>query len=163
MTTLAERLHRLVRHGRSPEAVSRDTVVLAYQRLLGRDPESEAVIAQAMRFASPLALFEAILGSAEFQARGGHRMDHCAAPLDVDWRVEPDVAAAFLARIAETWRLLGEERPYWSVLAGPEYLPENMAGQQQRFYDSGADDLQILLTTLARIGRAPAEFPVVFE
>jgi SAM-dependent methyltransferase len=147
-----------------PEPVSREVVVWAYQRLLGRDPESEDAIAGKMAFSSPFALIEAILDSAEYAARGGRHMDDYAGPLDVDWQVEPDVAAALLARISETWRQLGQERPYPSVVEGPEFRQVNMtAERQQAFYDSGGDDLRMLLATLLRVGRRPAEFPVVFE
>ena len=74
-----------------------------------------------------------------------------------------DVSAALLARISETWRQLGEKRPYWSVLAGPEFQGEDTVERQQAFYDSGVDDLRILLATLSRVGRRPEEFTVVFE
>src|SRR6266851_2950722 len=117
MTTLAERLSRLVRPGKPADSVSRDIVVWAYRRLLGREPESEEVIASAMRFPSPLALVEAILASEEYRGRATRRMDHFAAPLEVEWQVEPGLMADFLTRISETWRRLGQERPYWSVLA----------------------------------------------
>jgi hypothetical protein len=164
---LAGHLYQFARRLRRPEPVSREIVMWAYQRLLGRDPESEDVIAEKLALSSPFAVIKAILDSEEFALRGpqpGARyMDNCAAPLDVEWRVEPAVAATMLARILETWRQLGEERPYWSVLAGPEFLTESTAEQKQTFYDSGADDLRMLLATLSRVGRRPEEFPVVFE
>src|SRR3954466_14950401 len=61
------------------------------------------------------------------------------------------------------WKHLGEERPYWPVLSSPEYLPENAPTGQYSFYESGAKDLRMLVTPLARIGRPPSEFPVAFE
>jgi SAM-dependent methyltransferase len=161
---LTRHLDQVARLLKRPEPVSREIVVRAYQRLLGRDPESEDVIAEKMAFSSPFALIEAILDSAEYAARGGSHMDNYAGPLDVDWQVEPDVVAALLARISEAWRQLGQKRPYQSVQTGPQFSPENMtAERQQAFYDSGADDLRMLLATLLRVGRRPVEFPVVFE
>jgi SAM-dependent methyltransferase len=139
-------------------------VVWAYRRLLDREPESEEVILAEMRLESPLALLEAILNSAEFRAHDAtHRMQHYAPPLDVEWQVPPALAGQLLSRVTDTWEHLGEEQPYWSVLSSPEYLPENASTRQHSFYASGADDLRVLVATLARIGRRPTEFPVVFE
>lgn len=135
----------------------------AYRRLLGREPESEEIILEKMRFSSPFAVIEAILESPEYMARGARYLDIYAGPLDVEWQAEPAVAAALLARVAETWRQLGEQRPFWSVLAGSEFLGEPTVERQLDFYNSGADDLRMLLTTLSRVGRQPEEFPVVFE
>ena len=147
-----------LRRHRRPQSVSREIVVWAYQRLLGREPESEDVISEKMHLSSPFAVINAILDRPEYAARTRY-MDSYAGPLEVEWRVEPDVAAAMLAHISERWRQLGEKCPYWSVLAGPEYLSENTAEQQQVFYDSGADDVRMLLATLSRVGRRPEEFP----
>ena len=162
LDTLATRLYQFVRRPRWPEVVSREIVVWAYQRLLGREPGSEIVITEKMNLRSPFAVIKAILDSPEYAARTPY-MDSYAEPLEVEWQVEPDVAAAMLAHISERWRQLGEECPYWSVLAGPEFMSENSAERQQAFYDSGAGDLRMLLATLSRVGRRPEQFPVVFE
>jgi SAM-dependent methyltransferase len=139
-------------------------VMWAYRRLLAREPESEEVILTAMRLESPVALLEAILDSDEFQGRDAtHRRQHCAPPLDVEWQVPPALAGQLLSRVTDTWERLGEERPYWSVLTSPEYLPENAVTGQHSFYESGAGDLRMLVATLTRIGRRPSESPVVFE
>lgn len=161
---LTKRLNRRQRPDNTKVAVSRDMVIWAYHRLLDREPESEEVILTAMRLESPLALLEAILTSAEFRAHDAtHRMHHYASPLDVEWQVPPALAGQLLSRVTDTWERLGEERPYWSVLSNPEYLLENASAGQRSFYESGADDLRMLIATLARIGRRPSEFPVVFE
>lgn len=160
---------RLFRPADSPEppepapAVTREMVVWAYRRLLGRDPDSDAVIAEAIRLGSPLAILDLILDSDEFAARGVRHMDRFAPPPDVAWQAAPDILAALLERISATWQHLGEECPYWSVLSGPEYAGEDTPERRQAFYDSGSDDLRVLLATLARLGRRPAEFPVLFE
>jgi SAM-dependent methyltransferase len=54
-----------------------------------------------------------------------------------------------------------EKQPYRSVFSGA--VGELTADRQQAFYDSGADDLRMLLATLSRVGREPVEFPVVLE
>ena len=153
------------RHRRSG-GVSRDAAIWAYRLLLGREPESEDAITAASLFESRDALVRAVATSPEFATRGllgPRQMDACAAPLDVEWQVDAMTMEALLADVAATWTRLGQERPYWSVLAGPEYLPENAATRRQAFYDTGADDLRMLLATLARAGREPAQFDVAFE
>jgi SAM-dependent methyltransferase len=158
-------VRRLWQSGSSPgrsEPVTREFVLWAYKRLLGREPENEDVITEKTNFSSPVAVLQAILDSEEYATRGAY-MDNYAGPLDVEWQVSPDANAALLARVSETWRQLGEKRPYWSVLAGPEFQEEDTVERQQAFYDSGADDLRILLATLSRVGRRPEEFTVVFE
>ena len=163
LDTLATRLYQFLGRHRRRKAVSREIVVWAYQKLLGRDPESEEVIAEKLAFSSPFAVVKAIVDTAEFALRNARYMDKYAGPLDVEWRAEPAVLTTLRAHISETWRRLGEERPYWSVLTGPEFLTVSTAEQKQTFYDSGADDLRMLLATLSRIGRRPEEFPEVFE
>ena len=161
---LTKRLNRRRRPNNAEATLSRDMVMWAYRRLLAREPESEEVILTAMRLESPVALLEAILDSDEFQGRDAtHRRQHCAPPLDVEWQVPPALAGQLLSRVTDTWERLGEERPYWSVLSSPEYLPKNPSAGQHSFYESGVDDLRMLVATLARIGRRPTEFPVVFE
>ena len=160
--TLIGRLWQSSPRRSRPEPVSREFVLWAYKRLLGREPESEEVIAEKMNFSSPFAVLKAVLDSDEYATRGAY-MDNYAEPLDVEWEIALDVSAALLARVSETWRQLGEKRPYWSVLAGPEFQGEDTVERQQAFYDSGVDDLRILLATLSRVGRRPEEFTVVFE
>ena len=146
---------------------ARDAVIWGYRLLLGRDPESEDVVKAAMRFPSPEAFVRAIVTSAEFRNKGiigVRQMEPAAPPLDVEWQVDDATMAELLAQLAQSWERLGAERPHWSVLAGPEHLPENMtATRQHEFYDGGAYDLHLLLATLARVGRAPGEFATVFE
>ncbi len=162
----AKLLYRRLRRDRRPGTLPRDVAIWAYRLLLGREPESEDAITTATLFESTEAMVRAFIASVEFKARGAgaRMMPPHAAPLDVEWQVDAATMEELLAWLAQTWERLGKERPHWSVLAGPEFLPENMTTQQrQAFYDSGADDLSMLLATLARVGRKPAEFDVLFE
>ncbi len=56
------------------------------------------------------------------------------------------------------WRRIGEEQPYWGVITQPEYRLEAMTPEaMERFYLSGAHDLQAAAASLKRVsGRAPA-------
>jgi len=81
----------------------------------------------------------------------------------IEWRVDRNTAAALLAQVSSTWARLGEERPYWSVLASDQFLPENASSQREAFYQSGAGDTAMILEAMARIGCDPGQFPVFFE
>jgi SAM-dependent methyltransferase len=149
-----------------PGKVRREDVIAAYRVLLGREPESEQAIATAIRHDSIEALLRAFWGSPEFRSRCASAMrlmDEHAPPIEVEWEVSDTTLATLLGRVAETWVRLGVERPYWSVLAGPQYLPENVAGLEEGFYESGRNGLQMLLATLSRVGCEPAQLPGVFE
>jgi len=156
-----------MRRLRGRSSPTREAVIWGYRLLLGREPENETVIDAATRFPSPEAFVRTIVGSPEFRGKGFigvRQMDPLAPPLQVEWRVDGAAMEELLGLVAQSWQLLGEERPHWSVLAGPEYLPENVTSQRQReFYESGGFDLHVLLATLARVGRDPGEFPTVFE
>lgn len=146
--------------------LAREAATWAYRLLLGREPESEEALSAASLFESPEALVRALLASPEFTARGlagVRRMHPRAEPLEVEWQVDSATMQELLTEVERSWTLLGQERPYWSVLAGPEYLPDNAAGREDDFYRSGADDLQMLLATLGRVGRDAAQFDVAFE
>ncbi len=164
---LSQRLGGLLRRRRKHRSPAREAVIWGYRLLLDRDPESEAVVEAAMRFPSPEAFVRALVTSTEFRNRGmigGRQMEPFAAPLEVAWEVDRGAMDELLAHIAASWERLGEERPHWSVLAGPEHLPENMTpARRSEFYEGGRYDLQLLLATLARVGRDPAEFATVFE
>lgn len=154
------------RRGRSHRPLSRETVVWAYRLFLGRDPENDEVIDAATLYPSREDLVRAFLASAEFRSRGlpgWRQMDPFAGPLDAEWQVAAPVMDELRDRMAVMWERLGRERPHWSVLAGPEHLPENIAAHEQAFYDGGDWDLRMLLATLTRVGRSPAEFDLLFE
>lgn len=144
----------------------RDLAIRAYRLLLGRDPESEEETTAATLFEPIEALVRALVERLEFAARDGTAppMPGEAPPLDVEWRVDAAAMAELLAWVMATWEKLGAERPYWSVLAGPEFQQPNMTPEQEQvFYETGAHDARMLLATLARVGRTPAEFDTVFE
>jgi SAM-dependent methyltransferase len=81
----------------------------------------------------------------------------------VDWQVDRATAGALLDRISATWICLGQQRPHWSVLACDQFLPENIAGELEVFFGTGAYDLRVILAALARAGRTPQQIGVFFE
>lgn len=139
------------------EGVSREAVEWAYRLLLGRDPESEAVIARQMEGNQDLAqLRNNFLGSAEFAPAlpPGVRIQlHGGEPPNV---IESDGSPELLARLFEhvhrSWHQFGEEQPFWSVLTSPEYRDQPQDAAIDRFFASGKAEVERFQKTLTRIG-----------
>ncbi len=143
--------------------LTREAVILGYRMLLGRDPESEDVIAHAQAAWPDLQTFgKALAGCAEFGLRHGSN-PHALPPLDAPTHhIETEADAATLALMAAKtgayWTRAGETAPHWSVLTEERFLPQNIADNLQAFYAAGAWDAQVVEATLARIGRRAEEF-----
>ncbi|KQX22740.1 MULTISPECIES: class I SAM-dependent methyltransferase [unclassified Sphingomonas] len=140
-------------------SVSREEVVWAYRMLLGREPESEAVIALQMTAPNRDQLRQAFLGSAEFnrQMDGRHGLPHVGRFFDID-RTDIDITCsdeqlqAMFDRIGQAWKLFGETEPHWSVLTSDAFRQENLAAHIDAFYSSGRNDIDLHLHFLRRAG-----------
>ncbi len=98
----------------------------ASRLLLGRPPSP----AEAAEWAAipPDALRERLMATEAFAAAlpaGAVRMQDEPSG-EIEWAAAPDAAAALLARVQAHWTRLGEERPYWSVAAQAEFLPDRI-------------------------------------
>ena len=134
--------------------VSRDEVVWAYRRLLGRNPESESVVAGHMqRHTSLPAMVEFFLESPEFQRRRSvpmHPMVLPEARIDVDL-TSADMARA-IAKVKAEWSELGLTRPHHSVITQERYRPENINQSLDEFWESGRKDAARVVATLKKYG-----------
>lgn len=140
-----------------------ERTVWTYRTLIGNRPEEDSVVAFSAGPLAMEALLRRFLAVPELHGRRALEMPATAGPPAVDWRIDPAHAADLLAHVARTWTRLGEERPHWSVASADQFLPENMPTQLDAFYRSGAIDAKMVVDTLARIGRAPGDFAVLFE
>jgi SAM-dependent methyltransferase len=148
----------------SAPALTREQVILGYRLLLGRYPESEAVI-EAHRASYPdlPAFARAVEASPEFRARQRSRLPELPPPLDAprqegDVTVDAGTLQALLTHTGAYWTRIGKTAPHWSVLTEDRFTPERIAQNRAAFFASGEWDVQVLAATLARIGRAPEEF-----
>lgn len=147
----------------SDERLTREAVILGYRMLLGRDPESEEVIANAQAaWPDPATFGKALANCAEFGLRHGSNL-HALPPLDAGSNlVETEADAATLAlmagKVGGYWTRAGEAAPHWSVLTEERFLPHNIASNLQAFYAAGAWDAQVVDATLGRIGRSAGQF-----
>lgn len=148
---------------------TREEVRLAYYLLLGREPESEAIVDAHCEAHDDLASLRAgFTASAEFIERHSlaqHADQEFVARiargyfspyLPVEVVVDPDVAERLAARIREQWTKLGEEDPYWSVLTDEDFHADRIdAVARKRFDKSGEHAAQLIDLTAARTGIAP--------
>ncbi|WP_431303368.1 class I SAM-dependent methyltransferase [Sediminicoccus sp. BL-A-41-H5] len=145
------------------EPLTREAVILGYRMLLGRDPEDEDIIANAIAAWPDLQAFgKALAGCAEFGLRQGPNL-HALPSLDAPSNhVETEADAATLALMAQKvggyWTRAGETAPHWSVLTEERFLPHNIADNLEAFYGAGAWDAQVVDATLGRIGRDAGQF-----
>ena len=135
----------------------RHHVLALYRSLLGREPESEAVIAAQIEQAATVNEVRArIMASTEFRAglapdrRGPLPIPLPPAEIDTDASAEE--LAALLARMDEYWSRIGEEAPHWSVLTEERFRPERITEAKAAFYGTGGVDEAILAGILRAEG-----------
>lgn len=146
--------------------LSRDSVILAYRYILGRDPESEAVIQHHMNHvADEGSLRDALLscdeftggrpGSDQFMQRLSHGYSSERGRIDVE--VSAPITAELVDRIKRQWSLLGEEEPYWGVLTDERYKSATIDDQAlATFRESGRATAAIIDAAQRRGLRARA-------
>lgn len=140
-------------------AVTRDEVLWAYRMILGREPESEAVMEGHLPIEGREALRAAFLNSDEFKGKQaflpiGRFVDRSCQAIEVDCSREQ--LDAMLARIATEWQRFGESEPHWSVLVSDDYRSDTIAANIEPFYASGIGDVEQVLHMLRR-SAVPAE------
>jgi SAM-dependent methyltransferase len=146
--------------------ISAHDVRNAYAFLLGRPPENDEVIQKHIKASQNIGELRAkILNSSEFSRSSGApksfvRID---PPLYVETIVDPATLARIVAKTAAYWSKVGATAPHWSVLTHDAFLPENLSQNLDRFYESGAQDTDLIRALLNRIGREPAEFKCCVE
>jgi SAM-dependent methyltransferase len=135
-------------------AVTNDDVLWCYRSLLGREPESTAVVEQQIGRARDFRqLVVTFLGSQEYNRNRPHTP---VVPLErPDMPVESVASPAQLAllkdRIREAWTHLGTVRPYYSVLSGKRFLPQFIDDSAiDVFYATGVKEAEQIANILKR-------------
>jgi len=129
---------------------------MAYQLILGREPENaDAVAAWAAGAPDLMSLRSQFLNSEEFLNSRVVRL-----PVSLDWgaesRIDVNVPAGLLHqmldRVAKTWQGLGSTQPFWSVLSSDEYKMERFGEHADTYWESGKGDVDRLNAWLKRNG-----------
>jgi len=144
-----------------------EDIVLAYRLLLGRDPESQAVVNNLCQTVHSIdQLREQFYASPEFLDRMGqllktpqnvlqrHPFNLPQIPIQVD--CTESKLDEMLLRIANEWEFLGSNDPYWSVITQPQYHLDQFEGHREQFYISGKYTTDIFLASLRRNGINPS-------
>lgn len=135
---------------------SPDDVRAGYRLILGREPESEEVVAQlAAQWSTLNEMRQAFLNSREFRA--GATAPDMAKPLD--WRgapIETNASAAqmteMLRHIESYWRKLDEAEVHRPLYQDKGFWESDLAAIEQDFYSDGKDLVRILRNTAQRCG-----------
>jgi SAM-dependent methyltransferase len=150
------------------QILTADIVRNAYQLFLGREPESERAVEDALAHGSVEELRAAFLNSKEFLekfkppavARG---------PLDapenpIEWSIDKSDFDDLFNHVKGTWTRLGVEQPHWSVLSAERFKPENIDDTTETaFFESGKGDVKTLLSILTRHDYEPSRLSRAFE
>jgi SAM-dependent methyltransferase len=148
-----------LRSGKETAMASRSDVALAYQLILGRPAENEAVLD---RFAnlSLAQLGEAFIRSREFQEKEGRvaakthffpSVTECG-PISIETSLPDDIMDAVYEHVETVWSMLGKVEPHYSVLTNDKFKTANFVANSAEFYRSGSLGALTLRKAAARHG-----------
>jgi methylase of polypeptide subunit release factors len=150
--------------------VSAIDVVYAYRLLLGRDPENEATIANwASSVGSLEQLREIFISSAEFRAQQtasklAQQLDPLNCPrMQVDVWIPDSEVDAMTRRVELCWQQLGRVEPHWSVLTDERFRASRIEQNQDLFFQSGKQAVDLLNAAAERQGIRLQEYQDCFE
>jgi 2-polyprenyl-3-methyl-5-hydroxy-6-metoxy-1,4-benzoquinol methylase len=150
--------------------VTRDEVIYAFRLLLGRDPESVAVIDTFLPVPNWANLRELFLECAEFKSKlkadafiDGSTDFINSPPSAVDVEISEEHFERLVKHVQTAWETLGAEKPHWSVLTNPKFLPDNIDANVTGFYDTGESSVQIMENAAARAGKVLPQDLTCFE
>jgi SAM-dependent methyltransferase len=143
--------------------VSPDDVRAAYRLILGRPPESEAIVAFHQQHASVDALRLAFFSSEEFRSQAllapsRQNVSLFAPRQAIETAASPMTLRAIAAKTAAYWEAVGESAPHQSVLTYDSYSPDQFAENETSFFESGKGDRDLILALLRRVGRPVGDF-----
>jgi SAM-dependent methyltransferase len=143
---------------------NRGDIVAAYNLLLGRDPESEAIVNGHLNtHATVTSLRQSFFLSEELRRNFPTATRHqglpiTVFPLEIEVDVSDEILAEMVRKTGEYWSKVGREAPHWSVVTATEFLPENIAQHKELFFESSRVDEELILAGLARVGTHPSSF-----
>jgi len=155
--------------------VTTTEVEWAYRMLLGREPESAAVIEGFVKGARSVEeLRRIILRSPEFAAKferereaaltAGERLPMSSPARHVQTRVGERQLDLLLNRIEREFAYMGETEPYWSVISTEKHKLAKMSSDaKEQFYQSGRQSLDEMAAAARRNGFGLARPGVCFE
>jgi SAM-dependent methyltransferase len=140
--------------------VTPEEVRAAYRLILGREPESEAVVAAHAAGARDLAALRAtFVASPEFVQVNARTFLRWASNWTasrrhgaIETECAPEELGRLFAHIRDVWSRLGEVEPHFSVLSHGAYKPEHIRATLPHFLASGRAEAEQLSDELAGHG-----------
>jgi 2-polyprenyl-3-methyl-5-hydroxy-6-metoxy-1,4-benzoquinol methylase len=140
--------------------VTRNEVIYAYRLLLGREPENEEAIELYLGVPDCATLRTLFLECAEFKAasktsEASQSLTYFlnSPPNSVDVEISEDYFERLINHVQTAWEALGADKPHWSVLTNPQFLPDKIDANVRGFYDTGESSVQILEKAAARAAK----------
>jgi len=150
--------------------VDRREVVYAYRFLLGREPENDSVFEGRLSLRDWQTLRDNILQSEELQKKLQELCENRVArdleltePNEVDVEISEQHFAKLLDHVQRAWEMLGTDKPYWSVIVHPDFLPDKVTKNIDVFYASGLTSWALFERAAARAGVHPSSDWTAFE
>ncbi len=149
--------------------VTRSDVVQAYRLLLGREPESEAAIAEQLKTQPQLwSLITGLMNSQEGARWRFHEacthLFHDLPAAEVELEADPGQMTRLAHHVQSLWREFGRAQPYFSALANPDYLAERLNRRSiDAFYATGASERAAFRAACARNDLVPRADGAVLE
>ncbi len=147
-----------------------ETVKLAYQLILGREPENDAVVKEKAGAIESLdELRRDLVDSEEFRSTVAGSFSVCLSgseprlPIDTLATISQETLEVLFERVSATWSDLGCDEPFWSVWTDDRFRQDAIDEHRELFFASGDIHLKMLSDTLERNGVNPANIGLCLE
>jgi SAM-dependent methyltransferase len=125
--------------------VDKELVKTCYEVILGRQPESDDVVAAHAQATNAKELLERFVSCEEFLSKPSPSYtQQYKSVQDIEVHVSADLLDRMFERIQKQWSILGEKDPYWSVLTSADFKVDNVRKNQENFFTTGQVDAALV-------------------
>ena len=117
--------------------LKKSDIIFLYKKLLNRDPENFEVVEEKMSNESLIGVISEFIDSREFQ----ENLIACSTN-QVELEASPKDFLELCTRVVKQWTKLGEEKPHWSVISDPKFMPRELEKHNDEFWSSGDSTVQ---------------------
>jgi hypothetical protein len=127
--------------------LTKSDVIFLYRKLLNRDPENSDVIEKKLLNDS---LTDAILEFVESREYQENLIDCSTNQVDTNTSLKDFFELS--DRVVNQWTKLGEEKPHWSVISDPKFMPEEVEKFSSEFWESGVISVDQIFSKCKSLG-----------
>lgn len=150
--------------------ITRAEIETLYRALLKREPEDSKVVDQWRTIPTVSDLLEILIASDEYQSQNSGLDSIVSRGASLAWpaclietEANPTDLDLLLKHIENSWTLLGQTEPYYSVLSTPAYLKNSFDQNELSFFESGKEDVARMISFFGRAGVKLPTNGVCFE